>query len=124
VIDSSGINNWPTCSQDGLFVFGSSRNGNFDIYAQPLAGGPPRQLTDAPLQDIRPRVNAAGTDIVFTSTRDGNYEIYTMRADGSKQTRLTSNPERDDYPCWHPDGRLAWVAERDGRFEIVLAPRE
>ena len=120
VVDSVGINNWPTCTPDGLLVFGSSRDGNFEIYSQPLAGGDARRLTYSPFQDIRPRVSPDGSQIAFTSARDGNYDIYVMATDGTDVRRVTRNPERYDHPAWHPDGRLAYVAEQGGAFEIVL----
>ena len=120
LVDSVGINNWPTCTPEGLLVFGSSRDGNFEIYSQPLTGGDARRLTYSPFQDIRPRVSPDGSQIAFTSARDGNYEIYVMSIDGTNVRRVTRNPERDDHPAWHPDGRLAYVAEQGGAFEIVL----
>jgi Tol biopolymer transport system component len=34
---------------------------------------------------------------------------------------VTDNPERDDYACWHPNGKqLAIVSERAGRFDLHL----
>jgi TolB protein len=101
-------------------VFGSSRDGNFEIYAADIDGGNPRRLTEDPRQDMRPRVSPDGRHIAFTSNRDGNYEIYVMGLDGSARHNVSRNPERDDYPAWHPDGRLAFIAERNGRFDAVL----
>ena len=61
-----------------------------------------------------------GKSIVFTSNRDGNYEIYVMSLSVRQPLRITHNPERDDYPAWHPDGDIAYVAEEAGRFDIHL----
>ncbi len=48
-----------------------------------------------------------------------------MNADGSHLRNVTSHPSRDDYPCWHPDGRrLLFVSDRDAGsdFYLGLAP--
>lgn len=125
VIDSSGQNNWPTVTPDGrTLVFGSTRDGNYEIYSSGLSGEQVRRLTDVPAQDIRPRISADGRRIAFTSNRDGNYEIYVMGIDGGDPRRVTEHIERDDYAAWHPDGRLAWVAERRGRFDIEFVSIE
>ncbi len=120
IIDSSGTNNWPCVTPDGDIVFGSSRDGNFEIYRASPDGSNTERLTYQPLQDIRPRVSSDGEQIAFTSNRDGNYEIYVMELDGSDARRVTEHTERDDYAAWHPDGRLAYVSERNGRFDIYL----
>ncbi|MBM4002853.1 MAG: hypothetical protein FJ295_06125 [Planctomycetes bacterium] len=123
IISGAGVNNWPDFAPDGQrFVFGSSRDGNFEIYTARPDGSDLHRLTTQPLQDLRPRFAPDGQRIVFTSGRDGNYEIYLMRPDGTEQTRLTANPERDDYPIWHPDGnRIVYVAERNGKHDLFLA---
>jgi len=105
-LTQSGINNWPTFSPDGrLIAFGSSRDGNFDIYVMDAAGGNVCRLTQSPGLDIRPAWSPDGRRLAFTSNRDGQYEIYVMNADGSGQQRVTHHPERDDYAAWHPDGK-------------------
>ena len=101
-------------------VFGSTRDGNYEIYTADTTGERVVRLTRHPRQDIRPRVSSDGKQIAFTSNRDGNYEIYVMPLNGQHPRRVTQHPERDDYPAWHPDGRLAFVAERRGRFDIHL----
>lgn len=121
VIDSPGINNWPSVSPDGrTLVFSSSRDGNFEIYAADSGGGNVRRLTDHPRQDIRPRISPDGQHISFTSARDGAYEVYVMNLDGTGVQNISRNEETDDYAAWHPDGRLAWVAEREGRFDVMM----
>ena len=124
VTKGSGINNWPHFSPDGRhIVFGSTRDGNYEIYVMRADGSHVRRLTNSPTMDMRPRFSPDGKRICFTSNRDGNYEIYVMNADGSQETRITHNPERDDYTTWHPDGkRLAMVSERRGKHDLYLVP--
>jgi Tol biopolymer transport system component len=122
VIDSAGVNNWPSVSPDGRqLAFASTRDGDYEIYVAEIDGSHPRRLTQSPRMDVRPRFSPDGGRIAFTSNRDGNYEIYLTNADGSDLTRVTRNDERDDYPSWHPDGRhLVAVCERSGRFDVYL----
>jgi Tol biopolymer transport system component len=122
-LTQSAINNWPMFSPDGKqIVFGSSRDGNFEIYTMNGDGANPRRLTHNPGLDMRPSWSPDGSRIAFTSNRDGRYQIYVMKADGSDVRRISENPERDDFASWHPDGkRIVMVSEREGRFDLYLA---
>lgn len=120
VVDSTGINNWPCATASGQLIFASTRDGNYELYAARADGSGVRRLTEHPRQDIRPQVSVDGKRIVFTSSRNGNYDIYEMRLDGSGLTQVTHHHERDDFAAWHPDGHIAYVAERNGRFDIHL----
>lgn len=122
IVDSEGVNNWPSFSRDpSQFVFSSSRDEDYEIYIAQANGSNPRRLTDSPKQDIRPRLSPDGSRIAFTSNRDGNYEIYVMNVDGSHVVRLTNHPEQDDYPAWHPNGKqLIMLSERNGSFDFYL----
>jgi WD40 repeat protein len=122
--DGSSLNNWPHFSPDGSqIVFGSTRDGNFDIYLMLADGSSVQRLTTSRTMDVRPEFSPDGRRICFTSNRDGNYEIYVMNVDGTQQRRVTHNAERDDYAIWHPDGkRLAIVSERSGKHDLYLIP--
>ena len=42
-----------------------------------------------------------------------------MNADGSNQQQITNNPGKDDFSCWHPDGkRIFYVSEVKGKIDI------
>ena len=105
-----------------MLLFGSTRDGNYEIYrATATDGSGIRRLTRHRAQDVRPRFSPDGRRVVFVSNRDGNREINVMDADGSNEKRVTEHPERDDYPAWHPDGkRIVNVSERKGRFDLWL----
>ena len=116
------LNCWPAFSPDGRSIaFGSSRDGDFDIYIMNADGSNVRRLVENRGRDMRPSWSPDGGRIAFTSAHDGNPEIYIINADGTGMTRVTNNPEQDDFACWHPDGqRLAIVSERLGKFDLYL----
>lgn len=121
-LTQSALNNWPSFSPDGnQIAYGSSRDGDFEIYVMDADGGNQRRLTHSAGIDQRPAWSPDGKQIAFTSNRDGRYQIYVMNAAGSNPRRVQDNPERDDYAAWHPDGkRLVMVSERNGQFDLYL----
>ncbi len=118
---SAGRNDWPAVSADGQRVaFGSSRDGDMEIYLCGWDGGSLTRVTSRKGLDIRPAWAADGKRLAFTSVRAGNYEVVVMRPDGGRVINVSRHSERDDYATWHPDGRrLVWVAERNGRYDLV-----
>jgi hypothetical protein len=112
-------------SRDGRWlVFDSDRNGNADIFKQPVAGGEPVQLTTDPSGDFSPVWSPDGSQIAFHSIRSGVRQVYTMQADGSGLARHTQDPYGVLDPSWRPDMK-ALAAEhlhpvRDsGTFDII-----
>jgi len=102
-------------------VFQSNRDGDYEIYIMPAAGGEARQLTDNGAADNYPRVSPDGQRILFVSERDGNPEVYVMNRDGSEQTRLTADAAREDLPAWSPDGEeIVFLSSRDGLMDVFM----
>jgi TolB protein len=93
-------------SPDGKFlVFCGDRNGEFDVYKIPAAGGEEVRLTTAKGLDDGPEYTPDGKYIYFNSVRSGLMQIWRMKPDGSDQEQVTN----DDYDNWFahisPDGK-------------------
>ncbi len=87
---------WHGWSPDGkTLAFVGERNGDFDIYAIPAAGGEEKQLTTAKGLDDGPEYSPDGKYIYFNSERTGHMQIWRMRADGSEQEQVTFGEEND-----------------------------
>ena len=96
---------WHGWSPDGkTLAFCGERNGNFDVYTVPAAGGQETRLTTAEGLDDGPEYSSDGQYIYFNSVRTGTMQIWRMRPDGSNQEQVTA----DDFNNWFahisPDG--------------------
>ena len=88
-------------------IFTGQRNGDFDIYRVPAAGGSEEQLTKVKGLDDGPEYSPDGKHIYFNSARTGTMLIYRMKADGSEQEALTTGEFHDWFPHVSPDGK--WI---------------
>ena len=87
LLGPSYLHGW---SPDGkTLAYCAERNGEFDIYTIPTAGGVERRLTTAPGLNDGPEYDSSGEYIWFNSVRSGMMQAWRMRADGSEQTRMT-----------------------------------
>jgi len=94
-------------SPDGkTLAFCGDRNGNFDVYTIPAAGGEETRLTTAEGLDDGPEYSPDGKYIYFNSIRSGLMQIWRMKPDGSDQEQVTPD---DGYNNWFahvsPDGK-------------------
>ena len=93
-------------SPDGKsLVFTGQRNGDYDIYRVPSAGGPEERLTNAKGLDDGPEYAPDGKSIYFNSARTGTMLIYRMKPDGTEQEALTTGAFHDWFPHVSPDGK-------------------
>ncbi len=104
---------WHGWSPDGTtLAYVAQRDGNYDIYTVPVAGGPERRLTEAPGLDDGPDYTPDGRWIYFNSERTGTMRIWRMRPDGADQQQVTFDEAYADwFPHPSPDGRLlVWLS--------------
>jgi TolB protein len=111
----------PAWSPDGTrIVFASSRDGDLEIYVQPVGGGDLRQLTDNDIEDAHPSWSAAADKIAFASNRAGSRDIWTMDPNGENLGQLTLQGGDDDAPAWSPDGSMiAFASDREGDTPLI-----
>jgi len=105
-VTKSGPSYWHGWSPDGgTLAFCGERNGEFDIYTIPSAGGDETRLTSAPGLDDGPEYSPDGRSIYFNSVRTGLMQIWRMRPDGSNQEQVTFDEFNNWFPHLSPDGR-------------------
>ena len=101
-------------------LFVSKRNGNQEIYRQPL-GGRPKRLTFEEVPDLDPALSPDGTKMAYVSTINRSFEIIVMDLKSGKRQQLTFERRSDLHPTWSPDGkRIAFASDRDGSFDIYI----
>src|SRR6202045_1796282 len=113
---------WHGWSPDGkTLAFVGERNGDFDIYAIPAAGGEETQLTTAKGLDDGPEYTPDGKYIYFNSVRTGSMQIWRMHPDGTAQEQVTSDHLNNWFPHISPDGKwlvfLSYGKEVEGHPE-------
>jgi Tol biopolymer transport system component len=89
-------------------VFTGQRDGVFDVYKIPTAGGAEVRLTTAEGLDDGPEFSPDGKYIYFNSSRTGRMQLWRMKPDGSEQTQLTDDGFNNWFPHVSPDGK--WIA--------------
>lgn len=112
LITPSAPSYWHGWSPDGnTLAYCAQRDGNFDIYTIPVAGGAETRITQAPGLDDGPDYTADGRFIYFNSDRSGTMQIWRMGPDGSHPEAVTT----EDYPSWFPH------PSPDGKWLVFLS---
>jgi TolB protein len=105
-ITQSGPSYWHGWSPDGkTLAFVGQRNGEFDIYTIPVAGGDETQLTTAKGLDDGPEYSPDGEYIYFNSERTGHMQIWRMKPEGSDQEQVFEDDYNNWFPHISPDGK-------------------
>ncbi|HEX5837698.1 MAG TPA: hypothetical protein VFY26_07690 [Anaerolineales bacterium] len=114
----------PAPSLEGLMLFATDRDGNFEIYVQNLADLAQTRLTNSQFQDTQPALSPDSSQFVFVSNRDGNNEIYIRTIANQAPVNLTNQGADDQQPAWSADGNwIAFTTNRDGNQEIYIMNR-
>ncbi|GAB3646165.1 S9 family peptidase [Ramlibacter alkalitolerans] len=80
------------------------------IWAVPLDGGPPRQLTRGPGKDNTPRWSPDGAQLAFISSRGGAPRLHLLPREGGEAAPLGQLPGPPSDLRWFPDGKALLVA--------------
>ncbi|MEJ7617799.1 MAG: hypothetical protein WKF30_12750 [Pyrinomonadaceae bacterium] len=95
-------------SPDNKFlIYTGERNGEFDIYKIPAAGGAEIRLTTAKGLDDGSEFTPDGQHIYFNSNRTGTMQIWRMKPDGSDQQQVTFDEYNNWFPHISPNGK--WI---------------
>ncbi|SEM05206.1 Periplasmic component of the Tol biopolymer transport system [Chitinophaga rupis] len=93
-------------SPDGKYlVFCGQRDGEFDVYRVPAAGGKEEKLTNTKGLDDGPEYSPDGQYIYFNSVRSGTMQIWRMHPDGSGQEQVTNDDLNNWFAHISPDGK-------------------
>ena len=112
-------------------VFGSNRDGNFEIYIMNPDGSDQINLSQHRAQDFAPVWSPTSEQILFHSDRDGIPDLYLMDPDGTNVRQVFKKLIRREFPTWSPDGKALayhrfhtfsiYIASIDGKDEAKLA---
>jgi Tol biopolymer transport system component len=101
----SYLHGWSPDGND--LVFCGERNGEFDVYKIPSAGGKEIRLTNTKGLDDGPEYTPDGKYIYFNSVRSGSMQIWRMKPDGSDQEQVTNDEFNNWFAHISPDGK--WI---------------
>ena len=106
---------WPT------IAFSVEEGGNTNIYAMPIGGGQPSQLTSGAAIDTGPSYSPDGASIAFESDRGGSQQIYIMGAGGGGAQRISYGEGTYATPVWSPKGNyIAFTKQAGGQFHVGI----
>ncbi len=98
-------------SPDGKWlVYTAQRDGDYDLYRIPTAGGEEERLNRRDGLDDGPDYSPDGQWIYFNSERTGNFDIWRIPHDGAgpgdaKAEQITNDEHEDWFPHPSPDGK-------------------
>ena len=135
ITDNAKYDAEPVISLDGKqIVFGSQRDGNFDVYIMNADASNLRRLTNRRGYNGGPWISPDGKKIVWrawypeteaeqTQWKDcmeKNYivavplDLWIMDVDGSNKRMILHNKATNFAPSWHPDGkRIIFASNQD-----------
>lgn len=73
-----------------------------------------------------PRISSNGKAVLYSVTyydvalNKGNSDIWKVAADGTNATKLTSGAENEFNARWMPDGKIAYLNDKDGEAELWM----
>jgi Tol biopolymer transport system component len=106
LITTAGVSYLHGWSPDGRWLtYTAQRNGDFDIYKIPAAGGEEVRLTTNKGLDDGPEYSPDGKYIYYNSVRSGRMQLWRMKEDGTGHTQITNDTLNNWFPHISPDGK-------------------
>jgi WD40 repeat protein len=115
----------PSWSPDGTRIaFSSNRSGTQRIWIINADGTNPVFVTEnnPSGQERQPVWSPDGTYLAFVATTAAGRGISFLRPDGSEYKHVPISPSPSE-PAWLPDGRLAYVSNPSGDFDLFTLDR-
>lgn len=104
-------------------VFGSTRNGQTDLFVMHDGSSTPVQITNDLWRDSDPVWSPDGTRIAYaTLSPDSNTsQVAIVDLDGNRVATIGATGSHAEYPAWSPsDDRIAFVSDETGNFELYV----
>ena len=102
-------------------AFGTSRDGNAEIYTMTADGADVRRLTEDPSDDVHPRWSADGEQLAWLSRRSGRPQVFVSDGHRSPRPLRPANPDAVDLDlAWSPSGDLLAVTVQTGKREVFI----
>jgi len=111
---------------DSTVVWGSNRNGHYDLYAKPASGGDERALLESADSKIPTGGSVDGRFLFYESVEGAasKTRLRALRLDGSRTSfPLLNSAFNEAQARMSPDGRwIAYTTDRDGANEVYVIP--
>ena len=126
-------------SPDGrTLAFDSNREGQFDVWKMPAAGGAAQRITRSPDNEYVNDWSPDGRELVIHAVRNHQRDLLVIPVDGSSADPVATTPLQEHHAGWGPDGNSivydappkagargqAFVATRTARGAPWGSPRQ
>lgn len=113
----------------GSLVFVSTRDGNYELYSVPMAGGVEQRLTHTDENETSPALSPDGTRLLFgRGTPSTPSTLFLARADATSPQPLApslgvAGAKIEANGAWSPTGdRVAFMSTAGGNPDVYLWP--
>jgi eukaryotic-like serine/threonine-protein kinase len=120
--ENEGSNQMAVWRRDGeAVVFASNRDGDWELYSAPAAGGPAKRLMTRKGTQFPLAAAPDGTILFAERSREGpGSDLWTLSPDG-KAAPLVVSAASKVAGEYSPDGRLlAYVSDESGAYQVYL----